>query len=70
MKLLLHNTQTGLFYAGPKDWTEDPEQAVDLKRPDIALDVVSQAQLQAVELVMRFEESSIDFPVTIVSAGK
>jgi hypothetical protein len=70
MRLLLHNTQTGLFYAGSKDWTADPTQAVDFKRPDLALDLVSEAKLDGVELVLRFDESAIDFPVTIYSAGR
>lgn len=70
MRVLLHNTQTGLFYAGPKDWTDDPAQAVDFKSPDLALDLVSEAKLHAMELVMRFDDFEFDVPVTIVSVGK
>ena len=70
MRVLLHNIQTGLFYAGPSDWTEDPMQAIDFKRPDLALDTVFEAKLASVELIMRFEESDVNFPVTIVSAGQ
>ena len=70
MRVLLHNTQTGLFYAGPKDWTDDAAQALDFKRPDVALDLVSETKLDAVELVMRFDDCGFDVPLTIVSPGK
>lgn len=70
MRVLLHSTQTGLFYAGPKDWTDDAAQAVDFKRPDLALDLVSESKLDAVELVMRFDDCGFDVPLTIVSSGK
>ncbi len=70
MRVLLHNTRTGLFYAGPKDWTDDASQAVDFKRPDLALDLVSEAKLDAMELVMRFDDSAFNVPITIVSTGK
>jgi len=68
MRVLLHNTQTGLFYAGPKDWTADAAQAVDFERPDLALDLVRTSKLEWMELVLRFDQS-VEFPVTIVSAG-
>ena len=70
MRVLLHNIQTGLFYAGPKDWTDDAAQAVDFKRPDLALDLVSESKLDAVELIMRFDDCGLDVPLTIVSSGK
>ncbi len=70
MRVLLHNTETGLFYAGPTDWTDDAAQAVDFKRPDRALDLVTEAKLEAVELVMRFDDCGFDVPLTIVSSGQ
>ena len=71
MKVLLRNVQTGLFYAGVEQWTEDPSRAADFERPDLALDQVRDARLGKVELVMRFEEDAgFVVPMTIVSAGE
>jgi len=50
--------------------TDDAAQAVDFKRPDVALDLVSETKLDAVELVMRFDDCGFDVPLTIVSPGK
>jgi hypothetical protein len=69
MKVLLRNVQTGLFYAGLEQWTEDPKQAADFERPDLALDQVRAGQLGKVELIVRFDDAAFDVPMTIVSAG-
>ena len=60
--------QTGLFYAGPDEWTQNQGAARDFEGPDQALDHVSQAKLAAMEVVIHFEETSFDIPLTIVSA--
>ena len=70
MKVMLRNVQTGLFYVGLEQWTEDPAQAADFERPDLALDQVRDANLEKVELVIRFEDAAFDVPMTIVSAGE
>ena len=69
MKVLLRNKETGLLYAGPEKWTNQRAEAIDFERPDFALDTVSQAKLQTVEVLMQFEEPVFDLPLTIVSAG-
>ena len=70
MKVLLRNTQTGMFYAGPEHWTEQHSEATGFEGPDHALDEVQQGKLQAMEVVIHFEESAFDIPLTIVSAGQ
>jgi hypothetical protein len=70
MKVLLRNTQTGMFYAGPEHWTEQRSEATGFDGPDRALDEVQQGKLQAMEVVVHFEESRFDIPLTIVSAGE
>ena len=70
MKVLLRNVQTGLFYAGVQQWTQDPLQAENFERPDVALDQVREAKLGPVELVMHFEDVAFDLPMRIVSAGE
>jgi len=69
MKVLLRNARTGLFYAGPQEWTENQCAAKDFEGPDRALDHVSQTDHEAMEVVIHFEETSFDIPLTIVSAG-
>jgi hypothetical protein len=68
MKILLRDMGTGLFYAGPDQWSQDAGNAQDFESPDLALDQVSEANLGQVELVMHFEDAAFDVPVTIVSA--
>jgi hypothetical protein len=66
MKILLRDLGTGLFYVGPDQWSEDAATAQDFESPDVALDRVSSANLDKVELVMRFDDASFDVPVTII----
>lgn len=37
MRVLLHNTKTGLFYRGPGEWTECPKEAFDFKQSRLAI---------------------------------
>jgi hypothetical protein len=69
MKVLLRNTDTGLFYAGPDQWTNAHAQAVEFEGPHVALDTVSSGKLASVEVVIHFEESIFDFPIQIVGLG-
>jgi hypothetical protein len=69
MKILLRSTQTGLFYAGPEQWTEDRTGAMDFQQTDLALDRVAKARLEGIEVLMHFEDPSFDIPLNIVSLG-
>ena len=69
MKVLLRDTQAGLFYAGPEQWTEERSEAQDFEATDRALDLVSEAKLKTVEVLMHFEDPYFDIPMTIVAAG-
>ena len=69
MKVFLRNTRTGLFYAGPDQWTAEHAQAVEFAGPNFALDRVTQAKLEAVEVIIHFEESVFDIPLKIVGLG-
>lgn len=70
MKVLLRDTRTGLFYARAGEWTREQEEATDFEGPDVALDTVRQTSLEAVEVVVQFEDTSFEIPLTIVSAGE
>jgi hypothetical protein len=69
MKILLRDTQTGLFYAGPNQWTSGQDTAQDFKTPDVALDVIDESKLNAMEIVVHFDEAKFDVPLTIVTAS-
>jgi hypothetical protein len=69
MKILLRDTQTGLFYAGPNEWTKGQDAARDFETPDVALDLVDQSQLNAMEIVVHFDDAAFDVPLTIVTAS-
>lgn len=70
MKILLRNTQTGLLYAGPDQWTGNDPEAFNFEQTDLALDAVRDAKLKGVEVLMRFENPSYEIPLTIVDAGQ
>ena len=70
MKVLLRNTETGLFYAGAEEWTDDQYVATDFEGPDRALDQVAESNLEAVEVVIHFEDTHFDIPLTIVTTGE
>lgn len=70
MKVLLRNTETGMFYAGPDAWTNESTQAVEFRGPDTALDTVCGSKLNAMEVIIHFEEARFDLPLTIVGLGK
>lgn len=66
MKVLLRNTRTGMFYAGPDQWADDPTQALDFEMTDRALDAVRDAGLNSMEVLMRFEDPIFEIPLSVV----
>jgi hypothetical protein len=70
MKILLRDTQTGLFYAGPNQWTIEQDTAQDFKTPDLAFNVIDESKLNAMEIVVHFGEAAFDVPLTIVTASE
>ena len=70
MKVLLRNTRTGLFYIGPEQWTREPSEAANFEGPDRALDRIEEAELPAMEVVIHFEDTRFDIPLTIINSGK
>ena len=69
MKVLLRNLQTGLFYAGPDQWSPDHLGAMDFQQTEVALDRVAQAGLRNMEVIMRFDEPALEIPLTVFSGG-
>jgi hypothetical protein len=54
MRVLLHNTKTGLFYQGPGEWTNCPEDAFDFKHSRQAINLAFDLGFEDVEI---FEDS-------------
>jgi hypothetical protein len=69
MNIILRNTETGLLYAGPEKWTDHYAEAIDFHQPNAALDHVEEEKLEAVEVLMHFENTAVSIPLTIVKAG-
>ena len=69
MKILLRNTQTGLFYVGPGQWTQHHPEAFDFEQTDLALDAVRDGKLKSIEVLMKFEDPSFEIPLKVVGWG-
>ena len=69
MKILLRNTQTGLFYAAPNRWTKNDPEAFDFEETNLALDAVRNAKLQSIEVLMKFEDPAFEIPLKVVGCG-
>lgn len=70
MKILLRNTQTGLFYVAPNQWTSNHPEAFDFGKTHLALDAVRDSQLKGIEVLVKFENPSFEIPLTIVDSGQ
>jgi hypothetical protein len=60
MRRLLQRTDNGLYYQGPGAWTRDPLLALSFDRTAGAIDACAREQLAAMQVVLKFEESSFD----------
>ncbi|HWH71489.1 MAG TPA: hypothetical protein VNT26_19085 [Candidatus Sulfotelmatobacter sp.] len=69
MKVLLRNTETGLFYAGPDKWTPSYSEALDFQDTSLAIDVVCEAKLKAMEVLMQFDNPFFEIPMRIAGVG-
>jgi hypothetical protein len=68
MKILLRNTENGLFYAGPEEWTEDLGRALEFERADLAADCAAETKGRQLEVLMHFEDPAFEIPLRIVEA--
>jgi hypothetical protein len=56
MKVLLRSTLTSQFYQGPNGWTPDEEQALDVKQTSRAVELIFQAGLENIEVLLCYED--------------
>ena len=66
MKVLLRNTETSKYYQSPSQWTPDEQEALDLKQTSKAVELIFDARLEHVEVLLCYEDPryNIVLPVT------
>jgi hypothetical protein len=55
MHILLHNSQTGRYYAGDNHWTSRRADAVDLRNVERAIRLNKKEQLGATEVIVAYQ---------------
>jgi hypothetical protein len=70
MRVLLRHPETGMFYAGPGQWTDNDHEAIDFEETDRAMDEVWEAKLGKIEVLTKFDEPAFEIPLSIVGLGK
>ncbi len=66
MKVLLRSTQTSQYYQSASEWTSNEQEALDLKQTSRAVELVFNARLEHVEVLLCYEDPryNIVLPVT------
>lgn len=70
MRVLLHNFETRLYYAGPTRWTEDSWLAFDFGSVHEAVDVYKRARLAFAEVVLDAGPSSGKKPLPLPDSAQ
>lgn len=53
MRILLQNTETKLYFAGPNEWTEDTSKAINFEHIDRASQMYNTENLAYAEIVLK-----------------
>lgn len=61
MKILLQQVRDGRYYQGQDAWTEDHNVAHEFRTSRDALETCAKERLPPMQLVFKFENSSLDF---------
>ena len=69
MRVLLRQTKTRLYYAGPQGWTGDCNNAVDLEEVTKALALGHEAKLAGLEVVLSYEDPLCDLILPVQSGS-
>jgi hypothetical protein len=56
MKVLLRSTLTNQFYQSTDQWTSDEQKALDLKQTSRAVELIFDAGLEHVEVLLCYED--------------
>jgi hypothetical protein len=66
MKVILHNTETDLYFLGPNNmWTNDPAKAMDFEVADRAVKQAKESSLTGVEIIVAFTGSQSGPPLPV-----
>jgi hypothetical protein len=66
MKVLLHNTETDLYFLGPDNmWTTDPEKAMNFEIAERAKKQAQESSLKDVELIVSFTGGGQGSPMPV-----
>jgi hypothetical protein len=65
MKTLLRDSQTGVYYQGVANWTQNPQDAYDFHMAERAVRFVRDAGLERVEVVFAFDDPQYNVPIPI-----
>lgn len=69
MRVLLRQSNTGLYYAGERHWTVDMRSAFDFAEVERAIKTGREEKLTGVEVVLSFEDGRDD-PVLPLPTGQ
>jgi hypothetical protein len=68
MKVLLRSVRTGRYLSGADQWSEDPEEGMDFRHMDRAVDRACAARWQDVEVILWFNSQTgsreLRFPIS------
>ena len=67
MRVLLQNSETKLYFAGPNEWTEDSAKALNFEHIDRATEVYANENLTYAEIVLDPEPP--DQAQAVIGAG-
>ncbi len=68
MRVLLQDTQTKLYYAGPGHWVKEKTEALDFERIDRAAQVYETEKYPFAEILVETHETNIGAPMGQPSA--
>jgi hypothetical protein len=60
MKVFLRDTQTGWYFQGPSKWAPDQEAAQDLAQVARAVELIFEAHLENVEILLCYDDPRYD----------
>ena len=68
MQILLQQRETGLYFKDIDAWTSDPSEAMDFVSSTTALEFCALNKLDAVQVVLKFEEERCEIVLPDVIA--
>ncbi len=67
MRILIQQTETGLYFQDVGAWTRNPTEAMDFLSSTSAIDFCVLNKISGVQLVLKFEEQQYDIVLPVVT---